>query len=244
MLIMKRRNKNSSKKALKNIRKKRRLSMIAVVLLICLLLGVLATALLNIFVIAKADDYIISAKEAAGIDADCIIVLGALVYSEDVLSDILQDRVDIAVSLYKSGASDRILMSGDNSRVGYNEGFAMAKSAIEQGVEAECLFEDDAGFSTYETMYRARDVFQAKKVIIVTQGFHISRAVYLARSLGLEAYGVTSDLHEYTSENYNNIRETGARVKAVFTAIFKPEPTYLGETIPISGKGNVADKIT
>lgn len=243
MVVMKKRNNVKFRNPKNQSRKRHIFKVIALILLGCFLFGVLLTALLNLFVIGKAEEYILSEEEAATMDADCIIVLGAMVYSDDTLSDILRDRVTTAVSLYQAGASDRILMSGDNSRVGYNEGFAMAKYAIAQGVDANNVFEDDAGFSTYETMYRARDVFQAKKVIIVTQDFHMSRAIYLARSLGLEAYGVVTPETEYKSDNYNTIRETAARVKAVITAIFKPEPTYLGEAIPINGTGNVADKM-
>lgn len=215
--------------------------MIATILALLFLISVAAVCFLNIWVIEKADDYVISAEEAKELKADCIIVLGALVYSDGSLSDILQHRVMTGVELYNMGASERLLMSGDNSRANYNESAAMKAYAVQLGVPSEKVFQDYAGFSTYETMYRARDVFQAKKVIIVTQKFHISRAVYLARSLGLEAYGVTCDRGTYQSAVLNNLRETGARVKAVYSALFKPKPTYLGEAIPISGNGDDTD---
>lgn len=207
----------------------------------CFLFGVLSTVLLNLYVVKQAEDYILTADKAAQYDADCIIILGAMVYDQNTLSDILEDRVITGIDLFNKGAADRILMSGDNSSVEYNEGYAMAKYAIKAGIDPDCIFQDCAGFSTYESMYRARDVFQAKRVIIVTQEFHMSRAIYLARSLGLEAYGVTSDLRTYSSEKYNNLREAAARVKAVFTAVTKPEPTFLGDAIPINGKGNLED---
>jgi vancomycin permeability regulator SanA len=171
----------------------------------------LRVSFLNAFVIEKANDYIITPDEAKNLNADCIIVLGAMVYQDGSLSDILKHRVMTGVELYNIGASDRLLMSGDNSRENYNESAAMKAYAVKLGVAGENVFQDYAGFSTYETMYRARDVFQAKKVIIVTQKFHISRAVYLARSLGLEAYGVVCDRGRYKNEKLNNLRETGAR---------------------------------
>lgn len=221
--------------------KKRRIKITAVVITACILLGIIFVACLNIFVIAKADDYIITEDKAVEIDADCIIVLGALVYDDGTLSDILEDRVKTAVYLFKDGCSDRILMSGDNSSKSYNECKAMKDYAVSMGVDGENIHTDHAGFSTYESMYRARDIFEAKKVIIVTQKFHLSRAVYLARSLGLEAYGVNSDLRNYSSENYNNVREMAARVKAVYSAVVQPELTFLGEAIPIGSPGSRTD---
>lgn len=215
--------------------------MIAIILALLILAGIAAVSFLNILVIEKANNYIITVDEAKNMDADCIIVLGALVHQDGSLSDILQHRVMTGVELFNAGASDRLLMSGDNSRENYNESAAMKAYAVQLGVAGEKIFQDYAGFSTYETMYRARDVFQAKKVIIVTQKFHISRAVYLARSLGLEAYGVTCDRGRYRHEKLNNLRETGARVKAVYSAVVKPKPTYLGDVIPISGNGNDTD---
>lgn len=215
--------------------------MIAIILAILILTGIIAVSFMNILIIAKADDYIISAEEAKDLNADCIIVLGALVYQDGSLSDILQHRVMTGVELLNMGASDRLLMSGDNSRETYNESAAMKSYAVKMGVAGEKVFQDYAGFSTYETMYRARDIFQAKRVIIVTQKFHISRAVFLARSLGLEAYGVTCDRGTYKNEFLNNLRETGARVKSIYSAVVKPKPTYLGDAIPISGNGNDTD---
>ena len=100
---------------------------------------------------------------------------------------------------------------------------------------------DHAGFSTYESMYRAKEIFGVKKVIIVTQGYHLYRAVYIAESMGLEAYGVASDYRSYAGQMSRDIREILARVKDFGTSILKPYPTYLGETIPISGDGDLTN---
>lgn len=239
---MKKKQKNKSTKAVSTAKRKHRAKRIALIFTITVLLAVILVAALNLFVIGKANDYIITEEQAAEIeDVDCIIVLGALVYDDGNLSDILEHRVITAISLFDDGVSDRILMSGDHGKKDYNEVQAMKDYAIDKGVDAESIHMDHAGFSTYDSMYRVKEIFGAKKVIIVTQKFHISRAIYLARALGLEAYGVTSDIGRYSSEKHNNIRELAARVKAVYSALIKPEPAYLGEEIPISSKGRVTD---
>ena len=117
----------------------------------------------------------------------------------------------------------------------------MKQFAIDRGVPSEDVFMDHAGFSTYETMYRAKEVFAAKRVIIVTQKYHLYRAVYIAEQLGLEAYGVDSDLQSYIKQSYYNAREILARDKDFVKVIFKPKPTYLGEVIPISGSGDLTN---
>jgi vancomycin permeability regulator SanA len=100
---------------------------------------------------------------------------------------------------------------------------------------------DHAGFSTYESLYRARDIFKVKKVIIVTQKYHLSRALYVAQNLGLEAYGVASDPRQYAGQNYREIREVLARIKDFFYVLAKPKPTFLGEAIPVSGNGDLTN---
>ena len=117
----------------------------------------------------------------------------------------------------------------------------MKQFAIDKGVPSEDVFMDHAGFSTYETMYRAKEVFAAKRVIIVTQKYHLYRAVYIAEQLGLEAYGVDSNLQSYIKQPYYNAREILARDKDFVKVIFKPKPTYLGEVIPISGSGDLTN---
>ena len=213
------------------------------VVLICGLLAVaaLTPCVINAFVVFSADRYIISQEEAAMLDADCILVLGARVNSDGTLSHMLEDRMSCGVSLYKSGAGRMILASGDHGQTEYDEVNSMKQYAVDNGVPADDVFLDHAGFSTYESMYRARDVFEVKKVVIVTQRYHLYRAVYNARALGLEAYGVASDLRTYGKPIYNNTREFLARVKDFGMCIIKPEPTYLGEAIPISGSASESD---
>ena len=117
----------------------------------------------------------------------------------------------------------------------------MKRYAIAQGVPSEVIFCDHAGFSTYESIYRARDIFGAGRIIIVSREYHLYRALYIARKLGLEAYGVSADLRSYRGQAYSDLREDLARFKDFFTAQLQPLPTYLGEAIPLSGSGSLTD---
>jgi len=174
--------------------------------------------------------------------ADAIIVLGAYVFPNGTVSEMLADRLDTGIELFKAGKAPKIVVSGDHGRNSYDEVNAMRKYLQDHGIKREVIFMDHAGFNTYDSIYRARDIFQIKKAIIVTQKFHLVRALYIARELKLEAYGVTSDNHVYPGIMMNNIREIGARLKAFLQAgIFKPKPTLLGNVIPITGDGSLTD---
>ena len=150
----------------------------------------------------------------------------------------LADRVAVGIRVYKSNSTNRILMSGDHGRKDYDEVNTMKQFAIDNGIASSDVFMDHAGFSTYESMYRARDVFDARKIIIVTQEYHLYRAIYIARKLGIDAYGVPADYHIYAGQSARETREILARYKDFFSTIIKPKPTYLGDIIPISGDGN------
>lgn len=206
-----------------------------------ILAAVCLPLLINGHVKGAAAPYILSPGEAAAADADCILVLGAGVWEGDRPSHMLQDRLDTALAAYSAGAANKLLMSGDHGREDYDEVNVMKAYAVERGVPSEDVFMDHAGFSTYESMYRAREVFAAERVLIVTQGYHLYRAVYVARALGLEAYGTGADLREYRGQRYYDMREILARNKDFFSCIFQPEPTYLGEVIPVSGNGDATN---
>lgn len=207
--------------------------------------AVAAFFIINSIVIGDASQYVYGIEDIEILEkADCVLALGALVYSEDRLSLVLKDRVDYAIEIYKAGKADRLLFSGDHGQTDYDEVNAMMDYAISKGVPKEHIFLDHAGFSTYESMYRARDVFCVKSVIIVTQKFHVSRAVYIARALGLDAVGVNSDPRVYTTAAVDAVRESLARVKDFFSVnVFLPEPKYLGDAVPIFGdSGATHDK--
>ncbi len=195
----------------------------------------------NLYIRATVKSRILTPEEAAELEADCILVLGAGVWEDGRPSRMLADRLNLGLELYRSGASDRLLMSGDHGRREYDEVNTMKEYAIERGVPSGHIFMDHAGFSTYDSMYRARDIFGARKIIIVTQKYHLYRALYIAGALGLEAYGVNSDPWEYEGQSYRELREYAARIKDFFYVIVKPEPVYLGDTIPVSGDGDATN---
>lgn len=204
-----------------------------------LCIGILAGAAvfgIDFYVRKSTEDNIYKIKEA-GSGYDCVLVLGCAVWGERP-SHMLEDRLLIGIELCKLGASDKLLMSGDHGRDEYDEVNVMKKFATDRGLAPEDVFMDHAGFSTYESMYRARDIFKVKKVLIVTQDYHLPRAIYVAQKLGLEADGVACNLREYGGQEFRDIREILARTKDFFYSVFKPEPTYLGEEIPIWGDGN------
>ncbi len=197
---------------------------------------------INAYVKDVAAPRIISPEAAAELeDVDCILVLGCLVHSDGEPSDMLEDRLQRGVELYKAGAAPKLLMSGDHGREDYDEVAAMKQYAISADVLSSDVFMDHAGFSTYESIIRARDVFQAKKIIIVTQEYHLYRALYLAQKLGVEAYGVSSDYREYSGQAGREFREILARVKDFAFSYLEPEPTYGGDAIPISGNGDLTN---
>lgn len=211
--------------------------------LVCLgILGMAALFGINAAVKGSVKNQILTPEEAAKLtDVDCILVLGCLVKENGVPSDMLHDRLQRGVELFDLGAAPKLLMSGDHGREGYDEVDAMKQFAVDAGVASEHVFMDHAGFSTYESMYRARDIFQAKKIIIVTQEYHLYRAIYIAERLGMEAYGVSADYRAYYGQFNRDVREMLARVKDFGTSLFQPKPTFLGEAIPIWGDGNLTN---
>ncbi len=205
-----------------------------------------APILINAYMYEFSSKYFLTVEEAATDNFDCVLVLGAGVW-DDGPSHLLEERLNKGVEVYNTGCTNRILMTGDHGRVEYDEVNVMKDFAIEKGAVAEEVFMDHAGFSTYESMYRAKEVFQVKKVVIVTQKYHLYRAVYNARKLGIDAYGVAADGQYNFSlpvRTYNAFRESLARCKDFIWCIVKPAPTYLGEAIPISSSGVLTDDKT
>ena len=210
--------------------------------LFLLLMGAAAILGINAYVKFSAEPYLLTVEQAAELeDVDCILVLGCQVFGNGRPSDMLADRLDQGIALYRLGAAPRLLMSGDHAEDNYNEVGVMKRYAKEAGVPSSHIFLDHAGFSTYESMYRAKEVFQAERLIIVTQSYHLYRAVYIARQLGLEAYGVACDAHTYAEQESQNARELFARCKDFFAGFFRPEPTVLGDPISLLGDGNDTD---
>lgn len=160
------------------------------------------------------------------------IVLGASILPNGDLSLVLKDRVDTAIQLYTEEKVTNILVTGDDGTLTHNEVRPVRKYLLANGIPDKAIFLDHAGFDTYSSMYRARDIFKVGSVVIVTQSFHLSRALFIARKLGVNAYGVSADRHQYMLKN--NVREVFADVKAVFDILAHRKPKYLGDTVPVS----------
>jgi len=198
---------------------------------------------IQIYIERSAKGYIIAdAPEAPGSDA--VMVLGALVYNSGSgggsPSLTLRDRLDHGYELYALRKAKKILVSGDHGRKDYDEVNVMKDYLLEKGVPREDIFMDHAGFNTYDSMYRAKEIFGVESLLICTQDFHIARAVYLARSMGIDAYGYPCGDRGINTRS-NKLRESLARVKAVLDTAVKRKPKYLGGAIPIGGDGILTD---
>jgi SanA protein len=168
--------------------------------------------------------------------AQTALVLGASITSNGTLSPVLKERADEAVSLYMAKKVSKILVTGDDGSVLHNEVDPVGKYLLAQGVPEQDIFLDHAGFDTYSSMYRARDVFGVTSVIIVSQPFHLPRAVFIARELGLDAYGASAGQGELFL--FNDLREIPASIKAVYDLAVERAPKYLGPTFSIAGDGS------
>jgi len=195
--------------------------------------------LVNFYVSFWGGKKILTAEEAGAMRYDCILVLGCGVWAGGVPSHMLQDRLDTAIDLYFSGAGKKLLMSGDHGTADYNEVQVMRDYALAAGVPAEDIFMDHAGFCTYDSICRAKRIFRVESLVVVTQKYHSFRAVFLAEAFGMEAVAVTANPRAYVGAAYREAREVIARNKDFIWGILKPDPTYLGEPIPITGDGNV-----
>ncbi|HXK39016.1 MAG TPA: ElyC/SanA/YdcF family protein, partial [Candidatus Paceibacterota bacterium] len=169
------------------------------------------------------------------LNAEVALIPGAAVFSNGSLTPIFVNRADMAIKLYEAKKAPKILVSGDNSTVSHNEVNPVRNYLLAKGIPDEDIFLDHAGFDTYSTMYRARDIFGVTSLLVATQSFHLPRAVFIARRLGMEAYGVNADVGHIFFSNY--AREIIANEKAVLELTFNRKPKYLGEKIPISGDG-------
>jgi len=214
------------------------------IIIICFIIGVTGLLVLlgiNAYVKGVVKDRVVESIHVVEKGADCILVLGCQVKEDGTPSHMLRDRLQRGVEVYELGASEKLLMSGDHGRADYNEVKTMKQYAINEGVESADIFMDHAGFSTYESIYRAKEVFGVKKMVIITQEYHLYRALYIAEQLGIEAYGVASDYHTYFGQFMRDLREILARNKDFITMFIKPKPTYLGEFIDIHGDGDITN---
>ena len=209
--------------------------------IIMIIIAIIIVFIINTIVAMSTKNQIINRKEASQLEnVDCIIVLGAGIWGNGP-SPMLGDRLNEAISLYNENVSAKIVMSGDHGKVDYDEVNVMKKYAIEKGVPSENIFMDHAGFSSYESIYRVKEIFGAKKIVVVTQKYHLFRTLYIANQLGIEAYGVNSDPRRYVGATYRELREVIARNKDFFGCILKVKPKYLGEKISLDGNGDITN---
>lgn len=197
-----------------------------------------AVAAVNLTMVLGGRDDVTTVAEAPR--ADVALVLGARVYPGGTMSPMLRDRVERAAQLYEAGKVSKVIVSGDHGRWEYNEPFPMRDALIERGVPPQDVFTDHAGFDTWASMRRAREVFGARSAVVVTQAFHMPRALYLAGAAGLDATGVTSDIQDYgPSQRSSEAREVLARVKAFGSATVNAD-VMLGPEISLEGDGRVS----
>ncbi len=191
---------------------------------------IIGTICANLWVYVSTESYIYDDVAHAPY-AQVALVPGAAILSDGSLSPVFLDRVDMAIKLYEAEKVSKILVSGDNSTDTYNEVNPARQYLIGKGVPDADIFLDHAGFDTYSSMYRARDIFEVSSTLIVTQKFHLPRAVFIARTLGIGAFGVKADVGTVLFRN--NVREIFATNKAILDILVQRLPKYLGEKIPI-----------
>lgn len=210
---------------------------------IILLTGILFSLLLflaiNWHILNTSSSFIFEPNEKIA-SKQTVLILGARVYNDGRMSDILKDRVLTALELYNNKKVERILVSGDHGQKKYDEVNTIKEFLLQNEVRPEDIFLDHAGFDTYDSIYRAKAIFNVESLIIVTQRFHLPRAMYIAKSLNLDAIGVTADRHVYVMENYNQLRESFARLKAFWDVLIKAKPKFLGSPIPITGDSKLS----
>ncbi len=186
---------------------------------------------------ASDDIYVSIAPE----DYDCIIVLGAGVREDGTLSDMLRDRMDTAIDLYMRADNTKMIVTGDHGRESYDEVNAMKAYAVSCGVCDEDVFMDHAGFSTYESIVRAREVFGVERAVVVTQRYHLYRALYICEYVGIDAMGICADVRQYRGAYYREAREVLARTNDFIKQFTRPGPKYLGESISLGASGNITN---
>lgn len=212
-----------------------------------------AAAILLFFAVANAVMLVGSAKRVLTLadlsdieqyrgSFDAIVILGAGVRPGGVPSDMLRDRLEVGNELYFAGFSDKMLMSGDHMGRDYDEVSVMKRYATEAGVPSDAVYLDHAGLSTYDSIWRLAKIFGAKKVLIVTQSYHLPRALYLARAFGIEAYGLSADLRPYRAQAYRDVREILARGKDFALSLVKPDATFVGDPISLDGDGDATNE--
>ncbi len=212
---------------------------IIIVLIVVFLIAIVLVFGINFYVKTSTKKRIISDINTLP-QVDCILILGAGI-DNDKPSLMLEDRLKAGIILYDNKVSEKLVMSGDHGRKEHDEVNIMKNYAMELDIPSDDIFMDHAGFSTYDSLYRLKYIFGAKSVVIVSQKYHLYRSLYIAKSLGLDAYGYAAEDIKYYGDTYRELREILARDKDFLKTIFKPKSTYLGESIDLTGSGDVTN---
>ena len=207
---------------------------------IIILVFLILILIINSYVIDIAKRKIKTADEIEENNIDCILILGAGVWGNRP-SHMLEDRLLEGANLYNKGISSKIIVSGNHRDEQYNEVKVMKDFLIAKGIPSKDIFMDHAGFSTYDSFYRVKYIFKVKKLVVVTQKYHLYRSLYIVKKLKLEAYGVKADRRRYRKEIYRQLREILARNKGFFKCMLKPKSKVLGKQISIKGNGNITN---
>ncbi len=214
------------------------LKVFSAILRVVLAFALICLAMNGAICISSYNKVVSDADGLDGVTNDCIVVLGCAVYSDGSLSAMLQERLDKAIELYFAGAAPKILMTGDHSGEYYNEVGPMKEYAVSKGVPAKDIYVDHYGINTYDSIWRAANTFGLKKIIIVSQRYHLYRSVYCAEYLGMTAYGVASDTAVYAHQFNREVRELISRTKIFVFRFIQPEAKYSGDTINMEESGN------
>ncbi|MDY3934524.1 MAG: ElyC/SanA/YdcF family protein [Bacilli bacterium] len=210
-------------------------------LLKIIILVIILILIINYYVIISTKKDIYTIDNINITDADCILILGASIRNNQP-SPMLKDRLTEGINLYNSGVSKKILVSGDHMADDYDEVNVMKNYLIENDIPSEDIFMDHNGISSYDSIYRAKKIYNVNKIVIVTQKYHLYRSLYIAKKLDIDAYGISSVDNEYSGQTKRDMREFLARIKDFFKCIIKPESKYLGEVYNINGNGDKTNK--
>ena len=214
------------------------LKKIIIIIVSIIITIIILTLSINIYIYLTTKDKIIKLSDVK--DIDYMLVLGAKVNGNKP-SLMLKDRLDKAIEVYNQNNNIKIILSGDGRTKEYDEVSVMQEYLLNLGVSKDNIILDKEGLSTSNSIYNLKNNFKVDKVLIVTQEYHLYRALYVADSMGIECYGIASDPREYAKQFTREIREVLARDKDFIKCILKPEATFLGETIPVNGSGDITN---
>ncbi len=212
-------------------------------ILILLLIPNILLGSINIFVRKSSEKHIFHEQSINVLEDgnyDAILILGSGIRN-NYPTPILKERLDTGIYLYENDIAPKIIMSGDHGQEYYDEVNIMKEYAIEKGVPSEDIFMDHAGFSTYESMYRVQYIFGVQKLVVVSQKYHLYRAIYIGRNLGMDVVGANATKTIMGGHRARLTREVFAQGKDFLKVILRPEPTFLGEKISLDGSGDITN---